>query len=227
MTDSQSRNGSGRVPAGAELLELRRFVAPSRVAFGFSVAGLLPAHRAPRSRPASSISRFSTTASRCPTSSAPTTRPPSRSGCPRRQDGPCDDPDGHGRRRPSISALDRHIRRPISSRSTSRACSRPWTICSAGGWPGMSSRRSISRKRATSRSWSTAEHDLRYDKADEFMEVVLGHWDSWADDALIVDKESGRFADRRQGQAARLTRASGSVRAGHFRCRVHRRADQC
>ena len=39
------------------------------------------------------------------------------------------------------------------------------------------------------------EHDLRYDKADEFMEVVLGHWDSWADDALIIDKQSGRFAD--------------------------------
>lgn len=39
------------------------------------------------------------------------------------------------------------------------------------------------------------EHDLRYDKADEFMEVVLGHWDTWEDDAIIVDKESGRFAD--------------------------------
>ena len=31
------------------------------------------------------------------------------------------------------------------------------------------------------------EHDLRYDRADEFMEVVQGHWDSWEDDALIVD----------------------------------------
>src|SRR5919201_3679322 len=39
------------------------------------------------------------------------------------------------------------------------------------------------------------EHDLRYDRADEFMEVVLGHWKSWDDDALIVDKSSGRFAD--------------------------------
>ena len=39
------------------------------------------------------------------------------------------------------------------------------------------------------------EHDLRYDRADEFMEVVLGHWNSWDDDALIVDKVSGRFAD--------------------------------
>ncbi len=39
------------------------------------------------------------------------------------------------------------------------------------------------------------EHDARYDRADEFMEVVHGHWDTWADDALIVDKASGRFAD--------------------------------
>jgi FMN-dependent oxidoreductase (nitrilotriacetate monooxygenase family) len=39
------------------------------------------------------------------------------------------------------------------------------------------------------------EHDARYDRADEFMEVVLGHWDTWADDALIVDKTTGRFAD--------------------------------
>lgn len=39
------------------------------------------------------------------------------------------------------------------------------------------------------------EHDLRYDRADEFMEVVLGHWDSWEDGSLLVDKTSGRFAD--------------------------------
>src|SRR5687767_11115223 len=39
------------------------------------------------------------------------------------------------------------------------------------------------------------EHDLRYDRADEFMEIVLGHWSAWADDALIVDKDSGTFAD--------------------------------
>jgi FMN-dependent oxidoreductase (nitrilotriacetate monooxygenase family) len=37
-------------------------------------------------------------------------------------------------------------------------------------------------------------HDLRYDRADEFMEVVLGHWDSWEDGALVVDKPSGLFA---------------------------------
>jgi len=39
------------------------------------------------------------------------------------------------------------------------------------------------------------EHDLRYDRADEFMEIVLSHWDSWGDDAIIQDRESGVFAD--------------------------------
>jgi FMN-dependent oxidoreductase (nitrilotriacetate monooxygenase family) len=39
-----------------------------------------------------------------------------------------------------------------------------------------------------------SEHNLRYDRADEFMEVVLGHWDSWEDDAIVQDKASGVFA---------------------------------
>jgi FMN-dependent oxidoreductase (nitrilotriacetate monooxygenase family) len=39
------------------------------------------------------------------------------------------------------------------------------------------------------------EHDLRYDRADEFMEVVMGHWDTWADDAIVADKAAGIFAD--------------------------------
>ena len=39
------------------------------------------------------------------------------------------------------------------------------------------------------------EHDLRYDRADEFIEVVMGHWATWADDAIIADKATGFFAD--------------------------------
>jgi FMN-dependent oxidoreductase (nitrilotriacetate monooxygenase family) len=39
------------------------------------------------------------------------------------------------------------------------------------------------------------DHDLRYDRADEFMEVVLGHWDTWEDDAIVQDKASGLFAE--------------------------------
>ena len=38
------------------------------------------------------------------------------------------------------------------------------------------------------------EHDARYDRADEFMEIVLSCWNSWEDDALVVDKQSGLFA---------------------------------
>ncbi len=44
----------------------------------------------------------------------------------------------------------------------------------------------------------TMAHDTRYDRADEFVEAVLGHWDSWEEDALIVDKASGRFGDGRK-----------------------------
>jgi FMN-dependent oxidoreductase (nitrilotriacetate monooxygenase family) len=39
------------------------------------------------------------------------------------------------------------------------------------------------------------EHDARYDRADEFMEVVTGHWNGWEDDALVVDIENNVFAD--------------------------------
>ena len=37
-------------------------------------------------------------------------------------------------------------------------------------------------------------HDERYDRADEFMEVVLGHWDSWENGAIVQDKTTGLFA---------------------------------
>jgi FMN-dependent oxidoreductase (nitrilotriacetate monooxygenase family) len=38
-------------------------------------------------------------------------------------------------------------------------------------------------------------HDLRYDRADEFLECVMGHWDSWEEGAMIYDKTTDRFAD--------------------------------
>lgn len=39
------------------------------------------------------------------------------------------------------------------------------------------------------------EHDTRYDRADEFLEVVKKLWDSWEDGALVLDKKTGLFAD--------------------------------
>jgi len=38
-------------------------------------------------------------------------------------------------------------------------------------------------------------HAQRYARAREFAEVVLGLWDSWEDDALVLDQKSGRFFD--------------------------------
>ena len=38
-------------------------------------------------------------------------------------------------------------------------------------------------------------HADRYARAREFAEIVIGLWDSWEDDALILDKEGGRFFD--------------------------------
>ena len=39
-------------------------------------------------------------------------------------------------------------------------------------------------------------HDLRYDMADDYVDVSLTLWEgSWEDDALVLDKESGVYAD--------------------------------
>ena len=39
------------------------------------------------------------------------------------------------------------------------------------------------------------EHALRYRRAREFFDVVIGLWDSWEDDAFLRDQESGIFFD--------------------------------
>jgi FMN-dependent oxidoreductase (nitrilotriacetate monooxygenase family) len=39
------------------------------------------------------------------------------------------------------------------------------------------------------------EHGERYRRADEFIHVVRGLWDSWEDDAFVYDKASGVFFD--------------------------------
>ncbi|ORW93438.1 monooxygenase [Mycobacterium sp. IEC1808] len=38
-------------------------------------------------------------------------------------------------------------------------------------------------------------HDERYDRADEFLEVVSGLWDTWEDGAVLHDRSSGVYAD--------------------------------
>jgi FMN-dependent oxidoreductase (nitrilotriacetate monooxygenase family) len=38
-------------------------------------------------------------------------------------------------------------------------------------------------------------HDERYDRAEEFVDVVARLWDSWEDGAIVGDREGGIFAD--------------------------------
>jgi N-acetyl-S-(2-succino)cysteine monooxygenase len=39
------------------------------------------------------------------------------------------------------------------------------------------------------------EHDLRYEVANEFVDVVNGLWDCWDDDAIRTDKTTGAYVD--------------------------------
>ena len=39
------------------------------------------------------------------------------------------------------------------------------------------------------------EHELRYERAGEFVDVVRGLWDCWDDGAIVADKATGRFID--------------------------------
>ncbi|MDA0263282.1 MAG: LLM class flavin-dependent oxidoreductase [Chloroflexi bacterium] len=39
------------------------------------------------------------------------------------------------------------------------------------------------------------EHDGRYNVADEFLQAACELWDSWEDGAVLLDKDTGRFAD--------------------------------
>lgn len=39
------------------------------------------------------------------------------------------------------------------------------------------------------------EHSERYERAREFLEVTIGLWDSFEDDALVIDRVTGQFTD--------------------------------
>ncbi|MGD9828642.1 MAG: LLM class flavin-dependent oxidoreductase, partial [Hyphomicrobiaceae bacterium] len=41
---------------------------------------------------------------------------------------------------------------------------------------------------------SQVSHAERYERAEEYLEVVKGLWDGWADDAILDDRASGRYA---------------------------------
>nr|WP_321985194.1 LLM class flavin-dependent oxidoreductase [uncultured Lichenicoccus sp.] len=53
----------------------------------------------------------------------------------------------------------------------------------------------VNTKEALNFRTSPMSHADRYARAREFADVVTGLWDSWADDAFVMDKQSGRFFD--------------------------------
>ncbi|HYZ63888.1 MAG TPA: LLM class flavin-dependent oxidoreductase [Acetobacteraceae bacterium] len=60
-------------------------------------------------------------------------------------------------------------------------------------------------------------HDDRYDVADEYMQVVYGLWErSWADDAVMRDRESGSYADPFRVRAIQHAGAHYRVDAIHL-----------
>ena len=110
----------------------------------------------------------------------------------RRGDRPHDDGLRHRAARPGRDLLD-DLLRTVSRRAHVRARS---THSSADGRRGTSSRRSTTPRRRTSAAPSTSPHDLRYDRAEEFMEIVTGHWDAWdARRARTRQGDGGVFAD--------------------------------
>ncbi|CAN7651566.1 LLM class flavin-dependent oxidoreductase [Pararhizobium sp. LjRoot238] len=40
------------------------------------------------------------------------------------------------------------------------------------------------------------EHEMRYEIADEYLDVIKGLWDSWDDDAFVRNRETGVYADK-------------------------------
>jgi FMN-dependent oxidoreductase (nitrilotriacetate monooxygenase family) len=44
----------------------------------------------------------------------------------------------------------------------------------------------------------TIPHDERYERAEEFLEVVTGLWDTWGPDAIVEDREAGIWGDGAQ-----------------------------
>ena len=45
------------------------------------------------------------------------------------------------------------------------------------------------------------DHSLRYEQCAEFVEVTKELWDSWEDDTLLFNRETGRFLHAEQNSS--------------------------
>lgn len=62
------------------------------------------------------------------------------------------------------------------------------------------------------------DHALRYEIADEYLEVTQGLWDSWDDDAVVRNRETGQFFDPAKlhtlGHRGRFFQVAGPLNIG-------------
>jgi len=56
------------------------------------------------------------------------------------------------------------------------------------------------------------EHDLRYEVAQEFVDVVKGLWDCWQDGAIVADKATGVYIDASKVHPLGLPWRAGRLR---------------
>ena len=93
----------------------------------------------------------------------------------------------------------------------------PWNLARAAGLAGLHVRRSrgvehrddgVTGGGGEPRAADAGpEPALRYERAEEFVEAVLALWDSWDDDAIVLDRESGTL----RSIPARCTRPRSSA----------------
>ena len=70
------------------------------------------------------------------------------------------------------------------------------------------------------------EHDRRYDRADEFMDVVVGHWNSWDDDAIVLDKTDRAVRASAKRCGGWIMWDNASARAARSPCRGRRKGSR-
>ena len=131
----------------------------------------------------------------------PRTRRSARPADPGQRPVAADPGDGGGR--PSTSASPSPLSvLPTSTRSPSPAGSPPSTTSPRAGSAGTSSPPTCPTRRATSAYGELPAHDDRYERADEYLEVLYKLWEgSWEDDAIIADRRGQRL--RRPGEDPR------------------------
>ncbi len=96
---------------------------------------------------------------------------------------------------PATSAWSPPRPPPTTSLISSRACWPRSIISPAGAPAGTSSPAAATRTRRISAVDAHAAHADRYERAEEFVDVVRGLWDSYDADAFPRDKASGRYLD--------------------------------